>query len=120
MGLAGRVVIVAGEGDRIARIVPILLAGDALVALVASSSPLTNAHAWFRVEPSDPAVWSRIVPHVEQRLGPIDAAVTTGVIHSFVRDLLEPDMHRRGHGGVVDVDAADDVDDAVRKLETLL
>ncbi len=120
MGLAGRVVIVAGEGERIEQIVPILLAADALVALVASRTTVTDAQAWFRVDATDPEVWSRIVPHVEQRLGPIDAAVTTSVVHGYVCELLEPDMRRRGHGGVVDVDAAAGVDDAVRMLETLL
>lgn len=120
MGLAGRVVIVAGMGDRIDQIVPILLARDAFVALVGRGSVGTDASAWFRVDANDPDAWSRIVPHVEQRLGPIDAAATTTDVHSYVRELLEPDMCRRGHGGVIDVDAAADVDDAVRTLETLL
>jgi hypothetical protein len=46
--------------------------------------------------------------------------VATTNIHRFVCGLLEPDMRRRGHGGVVDVDAAEDVDEAVRTLATLL
>lgn len=120
MGLAGRVVIVAGEGERIDQIAPLLLASDALVAVVANRSATADAHAWFRVDPADPTVWSRVVPHVEQRLGPIDAAVTTGDLHAPLRQLLEPDMLRRGHGGVLDVDAAADVDDALRLLATLL
>ena len=120
MGLAGRVIIVAGESDRIDQMVPILLASDALVALVASSTTAAGAHAWFRVAANDPDAWSRIVPHVEQRLGPIDAAATTTDAHSYLRELLEPDMRRRGHGGVIDVDAAADVDEAVRMLERLL
>jgi NAD(P)-dependent dehydrogenase (short-subunit alcohol dehydrogenase family) len=120
MGFAGRVVVVAGDGDRMQRIASILLSADALVAVVSASSAVTEAQACFRVDPSDPDVWARIVPHVEQRLGPIDAAVATTNIHRFVCGLLEPDMRRRGHGGVVDVDAAVDVDEAVRTLATLL
>jgi NAD(P)-dependent dehydrogenase (short-subunit alcohol dehydrogenase family) len=120
MGLAGRVVIVAGEGERIEQVTASLLAGDALVALVTVTAAMTDAHAWFRVDPNDPSVWDRVVPHVEQRLGPIDAAVTTAGLHAQLTELLEPDMLRRGHGGVVDVDAARDVDDALRQLATLL
>lgn len=121
MGFAGRVVIVAGDGERIEQIVPILLSADALVAVVSTgSATAAEAHARFRVDPSDADAWSRIVPHVEQRLGPIDAAVTTAAVHAYVRDLLEPDMQRRGHGGVLDVEAYGDVDEAVRTLATLL
>lgn len=120
MGLSGRVIIVAGKGERLDKIVPILVSSDAFVAVVSSGSAGTAAHAWFRVDADDPDVWSRVVPHVEQRLGPIDAAAATKDVHSYVRQLLEPDMRRRGHGGVVDLDAAADVDDAVRMLETLL
>ena len=120
MGLAGRVVIVAGEGERIERIVTSLLAAGATVALVAARSVVTEAQAWFQVDPGDPDVWTRVIPHVEQRLGPIDAAVTTTDVHTRVRELLEPDMARRGHGAVLDVDAAADVDEVIRMLAALL
>jgi hypothetical protein len=117
---AGRVIVVAGDSDRIDPITSTLLEAGAIVAVVTHASSSAAAQAWFRVDPADPDVWNRVVPHVEQRLGPIDAAVTTTEIHALVRDLLEPDMRRRGHGGVLDVDAAGDVDEAVRTLATLL
>jgi NAD(P)-dependent dehydrogenase (short-subunit alcohol dehydrogenase family) len=117
---AGRVIVVAGDSDRIDPITSTLLEAGAIVAVVNRTSSSAAVQAWFRVDPADPDVWSRVVPHVEQRLGPIDAAVTTTEIHGLVRDLLEPDMRRRGHGGVLDIDAAAHVDEAVRTLATLL
>lgn len=114
--LAGRVIIAAGEGERIDAVVAALLDGDALVAVVAQRTSASHAPAWFRVDPTDPEVWQRVVPHVEQRLGPIDAAVTTADVHELVSGLLETDMRRRGHGAVIDVDAALDAADVVRSL----
>lgn len=120
LAFAGRVIVVAGEGEHIDRAASTLLDADALVAVVSRTSSATTAAAWFRVDPADPEVWDRVIPHVEQRLGPIDAAVTTSAVHQLVRRLLLPDLERRGHGDVVDVDTAADVDEAISRLSTLL
>jgi hypothetical protein len=62
-------------------------------------------------DPADPAVWQRVGPHAEQRLGPIDVVVLAGP--AAVRDLvvatLLPDMSARKRGVIIEI-AADATD----------
>jgi hypothetical protein len=118
--LAGRVFIVAGRGETIAAVVRLLVSRDALVALVTTDADVPEVAAHFRADAADPDVWARVVPHVEQRLGPIDAVVTDESGAPIAERLVGPDLRRRGHGAVVAVTQASDADGVVRTLTDTL
>lgn len=114
--LEGRVFIVAGCGETLTSVARLLVAGGALVALVTTDQPVPEVDAHFRADPTDPDVWSRMVPHVEQRLGPIDAVVTDESAAALAEELVGPDLRRRGHGSVVVAIPGTDADDVLRRL----
>ena len=114
--LAGRVLIVAGRGETFAGVARLLVAEGALVAIVTTDTAVPEVAAHFRADHADSDVWERVVPHVEQRLGPIDAVVTDNAGRPIAERLVGPDLRRRGHGAVVAVDAGSDVDDVLRML----
>ncbi len=114
--LAGRVFIVAGRGVTFTAVVRQLVAADALVALVSTDTAVPEVAAHFRADHADPDVWARVVPHVEQRLGPIDAVVTDDSGGPIAERLVGPDLHRRGHGAVVVVEPTADADSVVMTL----
>lgn len=114
--LAGRVFIVAGRGAVFEAVAQALVAGDAAVALVTTDAPVARVAAHFRADHADPGVWERVVPHVEQRLGPIDAVVTDESGRASAERLVGPDLLRRGHGAVVVVEDGSDAETVVRTL----
>jgi hypothetical protein len=115
-GLVGRVFIVAGRSDTFAEVARLLAAEDALVAVVSTDAIGPEVAAHFRADHADAAVWERVVPHVEQRLGPIDAVVTDAAGRSSAERLVGPDLQRRGHGSVLVLDGDADADAVVRTL----
>ena len=114
--LLGRVVVVAGTAGVLPDIADALVDAGAFVAFAAPGRDAATAHAGFRVDPADPSVWPRIAPHVEQRLGPVDAVVCDGGCYDVIRPVFEPDLRRRGHGAVICIDADDDVSTIVSRL----
>jgi hypothetical protein len=109
------VFIVAGGGETFTEVARLLVADDALVAIVTTDAvPEVAAH--FRADPADPDAWGRMVPHVEQRLGPIDAVVTDESSRALAESLVGPDLLRRGHGAVIVVDPGEDAETVVRTL----
>ena len=114
--MAGRVVIVAGHGSVFLAVAAALVADEALVAVLSTDSGVPEVAAHFRGDPADPGVWGRMVPHVEQRLGPIDAVVTDSQARALADQLVAPDFARRGHGAILTVNDDADASDAVRML----
>ena len=117
---AGRVFIVAGDAAVLGALAEALVGDSALVAVVSQIHLMPAAAASFRADHRDPDVWDRMVPHVEQRLGPIDAVITDEGGLEVAERLLGPDLRRRGHGAVVVVDADSDVADVLRTLADTL
>jgi hypothetical protein len=116
--LTGKAIVVAGDSRAIVAIVRSLAANAALVAIVAADRELVDESiqvaealgasvVGMTADPSSPAVWERVAPHIEQRLGPIDVAVAAGpaVLREVVTAALLPDMAARHRGVVVEVDA---------------
>jgi len=114
--LAGRVFIVAGRGETFTDVARLLVADDAHVAIVTTDAAVPEVAAHFRADPADPDVWSRMVPHVEQRLGPIDAVVTDESGGPIAERLVGPDLQRRGHGAVLVAGPDADPDEIVKRL----
>jgi hypothetical protein len=56
--------------------------------------------AW-RADPADPSTWERLAPHIEQRVGPVDAVVVDPAALDAVQAAFAGDMSRRGHGAIV-------------------
>ncbi|HEX4082339.1 MAG TPA: SDR family NAD(P)-dependent oxidoreductase [Acidimicrobiales bacterium] len=126
--LAGKAVIVAGDqAATVVEVVRALAASGALVAVVAADRAIVDAAATglddqafaMAADPTSEAVWSRIVPHVEQRLGPIDVVVTIGAAADRVpvAAAVVGDMAARGRGVVIEVgpDPAGPTWDGVRR-----
>jgi hypothetical protein len=111
----GRVVVVAGDDDACRRVATALVAGEAVVAHLAAD-PLQTVALPFRGDVGDRAAWDRFVPHVEQRLGPVDATAASRRAAAHAQRVLGADFRRRGHGGVVTIYAGDDVDDVLTRL----
>lgn len=126
--LTGKTAVVAGAAAWTCAVVDGLAANGMLLAVVApdrdvveTSVTAAERHggAVFGVtaDPSSEQAWSRVRPHVEQRLGPIDVAVALGdgAVRAAVRQAMEPDMAARRRGVVIEViGAADDAGDAAR------
>jgi hypothetical protein len=117
---AGRVFVVAGEGPVFDDVARALMSAGGLVAVVSRASTIDDAGASFRVDPTDVDAWERIVPHVEQRLGPVDAVVADIAVHALVLNVFAPDLRRRGHGDVVTVDGDAGADAVLRSLADTL
>jgi hypothetical protein len=72
--------------------------------------------AW-RADPLDPATWERLYPHIEQRLGPVDAVLADPTALAVIEAVFRPDMLRRGHGAIVGLSGpADPVEELRRRL----
>ena len=69
-------------------------------------------------DPSSPAVWERVAPQVEQRLGPIDVVVAIGAaeLRRVVRAALAPDMAARHRGVLVEIGTGVDAPDLAAGL----
>jgi len=113
---AGRVFVVAGSAPVFGAIADALVAADAAVALVGRVTTANDPAAHFRADPGDAAVWERVVPHVEQRLGPIDGVLTGAECHDIAESLVAPDLARRGHGAVISVADNDEANGVLRSL----
>lgn len=116
-GLAGKVAIVAGEPvETVVEVVRSFAAHRMPVAVVVNDRPAASRAAAMydgtdvgviavTADPSDPAVWQRVGPHAEQRLGPIDVVVLSGpaALRDTVLATLLPDMAARKRGVVIEV-----------------
>jgi hypothetical protein len=115
--LTGKAIVVAGASRTLIEVVRGLAANAALVAIVALdrevvdeavqiAESLDASVVGVTADPSAAGVWDRLAPHVEQRLGPIDAAVAIGPVgmRRAVATALLPDMATRARGVIVDVD----------------
>jgi NAD(P)-dependent dehydrogenase (short-subunit alcohol dehydrogenase family) len=112
----GRVLLVAGSGPVLDAVAAAGLAAGAYVAVVSTAFAVPDAHAQVRADPTDPAVWDRVLPHVEQRLGPIDAVVCDAAAARVLAPLVEPDLRRRGHGSVLVPGPADSAAEVLSRL----
>jgi hypothetical protein len=70
----------------------------------------------WRADPLDPATWDRLYPHIEQRLGPVDAVLADPAALDVVETVFRPDMQRRGHGAIVALSGPADPVAAIRRL----
>jgi NAD(P)-dependent dehydrogenase (short-subunit alcohol dehydrogenase family) len=89
------VVVVAGETDEVVPIAAALVDRGALVAVVHPTLGCERAAASFRADPTDPAVWERVAPHVEQRLGPVDLVVVDLATRPAAETALGDALRRR-------------------------
>ena len=114
--LPGRVAVVTGGADRVVEIVAALAATGMSVSVVSAerstvddATAAAEAHGVAVIgvvaDPADPATWTRVVPHSEQRLGPLDVLVTTSppADRCAALDAITPDMAARRRGVVVEV-----------------
>lgn len=97
--LRGKTAVVAGVDLAGLRAVVDAFAGnDVNLAVVAGERvdpPGRNGYAVVG-DIGDAGLWPRVLPHVEQRLGPIDIAVSIG--RTALLDAVSPDMSARGRG----------------------
>jgi hypothetical protein len=127
--LRGRVAVIAGDGPELVPICQRLLAGGVSLAVVGPDRTIVQAAIAdvpdpsltvvpMTADPSDPEVWDRLVPHAEQRLGPIDIAVAIGPkpLRDLAYDRLVADMIRRGHGVFIESDATSQPREAVMPI----
>lgn len=55
----------------------------------------------YQADPNDTATWARLAPHIEQRVGPVDAVLCApGAVEATTATFAE-DMQRRGHGAII-------------------
>ncbi|HWB66415.1 MAG TPA: SDR family NAD(P)-dependent oxidoreductase [Mycobacteriales bacterium] len=118
--LVGKAVVIAGDGRGFVALAEAFAGAGALVAVVADdhhavaaatrAAEARGATAYgFTADPANPAVWQRVAPHVEQRLGPIDVVVVAGAPdrRAVAIEALRPDMAARRRGVIVEIgDAA--------------
>jgi hypothetical protein len=115
--LPGRVVVVAGAEAILGPIAAALQSAGASVALVATAAVArTDVTVHVRADPADRDVWDRVSMHVEQHLGPVDAAVADATSADAVHAAFAADLRRRGHGDVVIVEPGEDPADVVTKV----
>jgi hypothetical protein len=133
--LAGMVVVLAAPagGDETANgylAVPVgatLLAAGALLAAVTTHTHVidglsrnaelhgVDAPVSWRADPLDPATWERLYPHIEQRLGPVDAVLADPSALDIIEAVFRPDMLRRGHGAIVGLSGPTDPVEQLRR-----
>ena len=115
--LAGKVAVVAGEpAEVILEVVRVFAANRMPVAVVAADRNTASAAAELfngtdvgviavTADAADPAVWQRVAPHAEQRLGPIDVVVVAGraAIRDLVAVTLLADMGARKRGVIIEI-----------------
>jgi hypothetical protein len=115
--LTGKAAIVAGDdATAVVEVVRALAANGALIALVAEDRATVDAAVAvadgleaqvfaMAADPASEAVWQRLVPHVEQRLGPIDVVVAMGdaTARAVLAAAVVADMAARRRGVVVEV-----------------
>jgi NAD(P)-dependent dehydrogenase (short-subunit alcohol dehydrogenase family) len=116
----GRVFLVAGDSPVLAEVAGALSDSHGLVAMVSKQPGADDVAARFRADPTDPDVWQRVVPHVEQRLGPIDSVITDSAIRAIADRFVAADLTRRGHGAIVTVDNTTNAADVLRTLVDML
>jgi len=115
--LTGKAVVVAGDSPALTEVVRGLAANGALLAIVCADRSIVAAAVavaevldatvnGMTADPSSAAVWERIAPHIEQRLGPIDVVVAQGdaLLRQAVSTALLPDMAARHRGVLVEID----------------
>jgi hypothetical protein len=112
--LRGKVALVAGDGPALVAIVTTLAANGTPICVVANDRSVVDA-AVAAAEangamgvtsgPDDVATWTRVLPHAEQRLGPLDIVVAAGAAagRESVISAVLPDMGARRRGVVVEV-----------------
>jgi NAD(P)-dependent dehydrogenase (short-subunit alcohol dehydrogenase family) len=129
--LTGKAVIVAGDDPAaVVEVVRALAANGALIALVAADRATVDAAVAvadgleaqvfaMAADPASEAVWQRLVPHVEQRLGPIDVVVAIGdaASRAVLAAAVVGDMAERRRGVVIEVgpDPSRPATDGVRR-----
>src|SRR4051812_44998549 len=113
--LTGLVVVVAGSTPFFAELARAITTCGALVATLAPQRDESLALA-YKGDPLDAGAWSRIAPHVEQRLGPVDLVACDTSTRPVVEPVFGPDLRRRGHGGVVVLRDEDGIAAAVTTL----
>jgi hypothetical protein len=114
--LTGKAAIVAGDDvATVVEVVRALAANGALIAVVAAREVVDSAVGvatgldaqvvGMAAGMADRSAWARIVPHVEQRLGPIDIVVAIGDPgdREVLADAVVADMAARRRGVVVEV-----------------
>jgi hypothetical protein len=114
--LTGKAAIVTGDdATTVVEVVRALAANGGLVAVVADRAAVDSAVAvamgldaqvfGMAADPADESAWARIVPHVEQRLGPIDIVVAIGEpdARAVLANAVVGDMAARRRGIVVEV-----------------
>jgi hypothetical protein len=132
--LTGKTAIVAGDdAATVVEVVRALAANGALLAVVGDRAVVDAAVEvamgldaqvfGMAADPASAAVWARIVPHIEQRLGPIDVVVAIGDAASrrVLADAVVGDMAARRRGVVVEVgpDPVGPQDAGVRRRHVL-
>src|SRR3954468_18433917 len=55
----------------------------------------------YQAEPDDAATWARLAPHIEQRVGPVDAVLCSPSAVDATTATFAADMRRRGHGAII-------------------
>lgn len=116
--LRGRVAVIAGDGGEVVPVCHRLLSyGVSLLVVAPDRDAVQRSVAEFSdpsltvvpitADPASPEVWDRLVPHAEQRLGPVDIAIAIGpaAVRDLAYDRLIADMVRRGHGVFVECDS---------------
>src|SRR4051794_20924015 len=93
--LPGRVFVVAGRLPALTEVVDALTTAGSFVAFVSDTLSAPTAAAFFRADPTDATVWERVAPHVEQRLGPVDAVVIDAGAQEVVTQAFGVDLKRR-------------------------
>lgn len=122
--LAGHVVVLAGSA---AAAGPALMSRGVLLAVVtddreaideleqAAALHPTSVLLSYRADPGDPAVWGRVVAHIEQRVGPVDAVLCAAETTQVVEAAFGADLRRRGHGAVLPLSAGSDPVEQLRR-----
>jgi hypothetical protein len=117
--LAGRVAVVAGEDEAVVEVAAALAATGMSLAVVSGARATVDravaaaesygvAVIGVAADPAESATWSRVVPHSEQRLGPLDVLVAIGRPDERGAALaaITPDMAARRRGVVIEVGEA--------------
>jgi NAD(P)-dependent dehydrogenase (short-subunit alcohol dehydrogenase family) len=117
--LDGHVVVVAGLDPMFGTVARALASAGASVARI-GDGPDEQVALSVLGDPADPSAWARVAPHVEQRLGPVDAVVCDAACEPAVTEVFAPDLRRRGREGIVRVDVGEGVAVAVSSVRRML